>query len=167
MTKLRSFFISLKAFRWVINSSTSMSTVFTVRSFLYCFHIYGHDGTHCGGTPALTTWVFLPLPLSRDRLGSISSNEMSHLRLSSRLTRGDKCIHCGWGIWPCPPLVLVPNTFPLVDALDFSISPILVSLFCDLKNHPIVNPSLPVRRFLIINLIEQGYLLVVGYPMIF
>jgi hypothetical protein len=44
---------------------------------------------------------------------------------------------------------------------------ILVSLLCGLKNHGIVDSILSGRRFLIINLIEQGYLLVVGYPMIF
>jgi hypothetical protein len=54
-----------------------------------------------------------------------------------------------------------------VEALEFSTSPILVSLLCDLKNHAIAVSALPVQRFLIINLIEQGYLLVVGYPMIF
>jgi hypothetical protein len=92
---------------------------------------------------------------------------MSHLLLDSSLTRGDKCIYCGWGIRPYPLLGLLPNTFPPVEALEFSTSPILVSLICDLKNHAIVDSALPVRRFLIINLIEQGYLLVVGYPMIF
>jgi ferredoxin len=92
---------------------------------------------------------------------------MSHLLLSSSLTRGDKCIHCGWGIQSCPPLGLVPNTFPPVKALEFSTSPILVSLLCDLKNYAIVGSALPVQRFFIINLIEQGYLLIVGYPMIF
>jgi hypothetical protein len=54
-----------------------------------------------------------------------------------------------------------------VEALEFGTSPILVSLLCDLKNHAIIGSALPVRRLLIINLIEQGYLLVVGYPMIF
>jgi hypothetical protein len=52
---------------------------------------------------------------------------------------------------------LIPNSFPPVEALEFSTSPILVSLLCDLKNHDIVGSSLSVRRFLIINLIEQGY----------
>jgi hypothetical protein len=54
-----------------------------------------------------------------------------------------------------------------VEALEFGTNPILVSLLCDLKNHAIISSALPVRRLLIINLIEQGYLLVVGYPMIF
>jgi hypothetical protein len=54
-----------------------------------------------------------------------------------------------------------------VEALKFSTSLILVSLLCDLKNYAIIDSVLPVQRFLIINLIEQGYLLVVGYPMIF
>jgi hypothetical protein len=62
---------------------------------------------------------------------------------------------------------LVPNSFPPVEALEFSTSSILVSLLCDLKNYVIVSSALPVRIFLIINLIEQGYLIVVGYPMIF
>jgi hypothetical protein len=66
-----------------------------------------------------------------------------------------------------PSLGLVPNTFPLVEAFEFSTSPILVSLLCDLNNHAIISSALPVQRFLIINLIEQGYLLIVGYPMIF
>jgi hypothetical protein len=54
-----------------------------------------------------------------------------------------------------------------VEALEFGTSPILVPLICGLKNHGIVGSALPGRRFLIINLIEQGYLLIVGYPMIF
>jgi hypothetical protein len=54
-----------------------------------------------------------------------------------------------------------------MEALEFSISSIFISLLCDLKNYAIVGSALPIRRFLIINLIEQGYLLVVGYPMIF
>jgi hypothetical protein len=54
-----------------------------------------------------------------------------------------------------------------MEALEFSTSPILVSLLCDLKNHAIVGSALPVQRLLNINLIEQGYLLIVGYPMIF
>jgi hypothetical protein len=54
-----------------------------------------------------------------------------------------------------------------VEALEFGTSPILVTLLCGLKNHGIVGSALPGGRFLIINLIEQEYLLVVGYPMIF
>jgi hypothetical protein len=57
--------------------------------------------------------------------------------------------------------------FSSVEALEFSISPILVSLLCNLKKHTIVGSALAVQIFLVINLIEQGYLLVVGYPMIF
>jgi ferredoxin len=67
---------------------------------------------------------------------------MSHLLLGFSLTRGDKCIHCGWGIRLCPPLGLVPNNFPLVEALEFSTSLILVSLLCNLKNHAIVGSAL-------------------------
>jgi hypothetical protein len=54
-----------------------------------------------------------------------------------------------------------------VQVLEFGTSPILVSLLYDLKNHAIIGSALLVQRFLIINLIEQEYLLVVGYPMIF
>jgi hypothetical protein len=54
-----------------------------------------------------------------------------------------------------------------VEALKFGTSLILVSLLCDLNNYVIIGSALPVRRFLIINLIEQGYLLIIGYPMIF
>jgi hypothetical protein len=66
-----------------------------------------------------------------------------------------------------PPLRLVSNNFSLVEALKFGANSILVSLLCDLKNHAIVGSALPFRKFLIINLIEQRYLLVVGYSMIF
>jgi hypothetical protein len=52
-------------------------------------------------------------------------------------------------------------------ALEFGISPILISLFCNLKNHGIIGSALSGRRFLIINLIKQENLLFVGYPMIF
>jgi hypothetical protein len=54
-----------------------------------------------------------------------------------------------------------------VEALKFDISPILVSLRYDLKNYVSVGSTLPVRKFLIKNLVEKGYLLFVGYPMIF
>jgi hypothetical protein len=63
--------------------------------------------------------------------------------------------------------MLVPNSFPPVEALEFGTSLILVSLLYDIKNHAIVGSALFVRIFLIINLIEQGYLFVVGYLMIF
>jgi hypothetical protein len=39
MVKLISFLISLRASRWLINSSASISVVFTSQSLLYCFHI--------------------------------------------------------------------------------------------------------------------------------
>jgi hypothetical protein len=68
----------------------------------------------------------------------------------------DLALHLGWYLTPSP-----------VEALEFNTSPIFVSLLCDLKNHAIVGSALPVRRFLIINLIEQGYLLVIGYQIIF
>jgi hypothetical protein len=51
--------------------------------------------------------------------------------------------------------------------LEFRPNPIFVSLFFDLKNHNIVGFTLPGGRLLIVNLIEQGYLLVAGTPMIF
>jgi hypothetical protein len=117
--------------------------VFVSRSLLYCFHIC----VHWGGRPTLITWVFLPFPLSRDRLGSTPTNGISHL-LDINLTRGDKCIQCGWGIRPCPLFGLMPNSFPPVDALEFDTSPILVSLLCGLKNYDIVGSALPVRRSL-------------------
>jgi hypothetical protein len=43
---------------------------------------------------------------------------------------------------------------PSVKALEFSGSLILVSLLYDHKNHVIISSALPVRRFLIINLIK-------------
>jgi hypothetical protein len=60
----------------------------------------------------------------------------------------------------------VPYSFPPVKALEFGPNPILVPLFCGLKNHGIVGSTLPEGRLLIVNLIEQGYLLVAGTPMI-
>jgi hypothetical protein len=66
-----------------------------------------------------------------------------------------------------PSTWLVSYSFPPVEALEFGTSPILIPLICGLKNHSIVGSALHGRRFLIINLIEQGYLLIVGYPMIF
>jgi hypothetical protein len=54
-----------------------------------------------------------------------------------------------------------------VEALEFRVSPIFVPLLCSLKNRGIIGSVLPGGRFLIINLIEQEYLLIVGYPMIF
>jgi hypothetical protein len=130
-----------------------MSAVFAVRSLLYCFHICTlvnevANFFRVGMMPPI------PFPFPHGRLGSISTNGTSHLLLGSSLTRRDKCIHCGWGIRPCSPLGLVPNTFPPVGALKFSTNLILVSLLCALKIHAIVGSALPVRRFLIINLIE-------------
>jgi hypothetical protein len=61
----------------------------------------------------------------------------------------------------------VPHSFPPVEALEFGTSPILVPLLCGLKNHDIISSALLGGRFLIVNLIEQGYLLVAGTPMIF
>jgi hypothetical protein len=61
----------------------------------------------------------------------------------------------------------VPHSFPPAEALEFGTSPILVLLLCGLKNHGIIDSALSGGRFSIINLIEQGYLLFVGYPMIF
>jgi hypothetical protein len=57
--------------------------------------------------------------------------------------------------------------FPLVEALEFSTSLIFVPLLCGLKSHDIVGSALPEGRLLIVNLIEQGYLLVAGTPMNF
>jgi hypothetical protein len=55
-----------------------------------------------------------------------------------------------------------------VEALEFRASnPILIPLLCGLKNHDIVSYALPAERFLIVDLIEQGYLLVVGGPVVF
>jgi hypothetical protein len=61
----------------------------------------------------------------------------------------------------CSPLGLVSHDFPLVEALEFRVSsPILVSLFFNLENHGIIDSSLPAGRFLIVDLIEHGHLLV-------
>jgi hypothetical protein len=132
-----------------------MSTVFTAQSLLYRFHIYALvnevsnlfrvDMMSPNAEEGLLLLFESFFPLLRNCLGSISTNRMSRLLLgSSRLTRGDKCIHCGWGICPCPPLELVPNAFPPVKVLEFSTSSILVLLLCDLKNYVIVISALPV-----------------------
>jgi hypothetical protein len=68
---------------------------------------------------------------------------------------------------PCPPLGLVPHCFPSMEAPKFGPSPILVPLFCDLKNHGIIGSDLPGGSFLIVNLIKQGHMLVVRTTMIF
>jgi hypothetical protein len=54
-----------------------------------------------------------------------------------------------------------------VEVLEFGPIPILVPLLCGLKNHDIIGSALPGGSFLIVNLIEQGHLLVAGTPMIF
>jgi hypothetical protein len=61
----------------------------------------------------------------------------------------------------------MPHSFPPVEAIEFGTSLILVSLLCGLKNYDIVGSALPGGRLLIINLIEQGYLLVACTLMIF
>jgi hypothetical protein len=60
------------------------------------------------------------------------------------------------------------HSLPPVELLEFRLfSPILVPLLYGLKNYNIVSSALPTVNFLIINLIEQGYLLVVGGLVIF
>jgi hypothetical protein len=55
-----------------------------------------------------------------------------------------------------------------MDVFEFiPCSLILVLLICGLKNHGIVDSTLPVESFLIVNLIERGHLLVVGRSGIF
>jgi hypothetical protein len=61
----------------------------------------------------------------------------------------------------------VPHSFPPVVVLEFGPIPILVPLLCGLKNHDIIGSALAGGSFLIVNLIEQGHLLVTGTPMIF
>jgi hypothetical protein len=61
----------------------------------------------------------------------------------------------------------MPHSFPPVEAIEFGTSLILVSLLCGLKNYDIVGSVLPGGRLLIVNLIEQGYLLVACTLMIF
>jgi hypothetical protein len=100
-------------------------------------------------------------------MAALALSRPSHLLLGYSLAQGDKCIHYGWGIRPCHPLGLVLNSFLPVEALKFGTSLILVLLLYDLKNHAIVGSALSVQRFLIINLIEEGYLLIIGYLMIF
>jgi hypothetical protein len=53
-----------------------------------------------------------------------------------------------------------------MEPLKFGPNPILVLLLCG-KNYDIVSSALPGGRLLIVNLIEQEYLLVAGTPMIF
>jgi hypothetical protein len=66
------------------------------------------------------------------------------------------------------PVGLVPHSFPPVEVLEFRPSDlILVPLFYGLKNHGIVISTLPIGRFLIVDLIDQEYLLVVGGPVVF
>jgi hypothetical protein len=54
-----------------------------------------------------------------------------------------------------------------VKALTFGPNPILIPLLCGLKNHDIIGSALSKGRFLIVNLIEQGHLLIAGTPMFF
>jgi hypothetical protein len=55
-----------------------------------------------------------------------------------------------------------------VEAFEFRASSLIpVPLLCSLENHDIVGSVLPVGRFLIIDLIEYGHLLVVGGPLVF
>jgi hypothetical protein len=53
-------------------------------------------------------------------------------------------------------------SFPLMEVLEFrASSTTLVPLLCGLENDVIIGSALPIVRFLIIDLIEYGYLLVV------
>jgi hypothetical protein len=55
-----------------------------------------------------------------------------------------------------------------VEVFEFGPSSlILVPLLCGLKNYGIVGSALPAESFLIVNLIEEGNLLVAGELMIF
>jgi hypothetical protein len=55
-----------------------------------------------------------------------------------------------------------------VEALEFRLSsPILLLLLYGLENHVNVSSALLAVRFLIVDLIEQGHLLIVGGPVIF
>jgi hypothetical protein len=55
-----------------------------------------------------------------------------------------------------------------VEAFEFRASNhILVPLLYGLENHDIVGSALPVGKFLIVDLIEHGHLLVVGGSMVF
>jgi hypothetical protein len=93
---------------------------------------------------------------------------MSHLLLARTVTRGDPWISCRGASQLCSLLELVPHSFPPVEVLKFVPSSlILVPQLCDLENHGIVGSALPAGRFLIVYLIEQGYLLVVGGLVVF
>jgi predicted transcriptional regulator len=59
------------------------------------------------------------------------------------------------------------HSFPPVEALEFGPRPIVVLLLYGLKNHGIIGSALSGGSFLIVNLIEQGHMLVEGTPMIF
>jgi hypothetical protein len=54
-----------------------------------------------------------------------------------------------------------------VETLEFGPSLILIPLLCGLKNHDIIGSALLGGSFLILNLIEQGHLLIARTPMIF
>jgi hypothetical protein len=62
----------------------------------------------------------------------------------------------------------VPHIFPPVEVLKFRLSnPIIVPLLCGLENYGIASFALPAGRFFIVDLIEQGHLLVVGGSVFF
>jgi hypothetical protein len=54
-----------------------------------------------------------------------------------------------------------------VKAFEFGHNLILIPLLYGLKNHDIVGSALLGGRFFIVNLIEQGHLLIADIPMIF
>jgi hypothetical protein len=100
-------------------------------------------------------------PFSHRRLGSTPTYGTSHLLLAHIVTREDPWTSCRSGSWLCSPLGLVPHNFPPVEALEFRPSSlILVPLLCGLENHGIVGSTLSAERFLIIDLINQGHLLI-------
>jgi hypothetical protein len=62
----------------------------------------------------------------------------------------------------------VLHNVPPVEVLELrAFSLIVVPLICCLEHHDIVGFALPVRGFLVVDLIEHGHLLFVGRPMIF
>jgi hypothetical protein len=84
------------------------------------------------------------------------------------VTRGDPWISCRGGSRVCSPLGLVHHSFPPIETLEFRIfSLILVSLLRSLENYVIVDSALRLGRFLIVDLIEQGQLVIIGGPMVF
>jgi hypothetical protein len=116
----------------------------------------------------LTILAFLSFTLPRHCLCLILNNGTSHLLLAHTVTQEDPWISYRGVSGLCSPLGLVPHSFPPVEALEFRASgAILVPLLCSLKNYGIVGSALPTVRFLIIDLIEQGHLLIVGGPVVF